>query len=1001
MIPIRLELTNFLSYRQKAVLDFDGIHLACVSGPNGAGKSSILDSITWALFGQSRSKSDDDVVNRQAALQGESAEVRLEFSLEGGVYRVLRRKKVGKTMVLELQMAAESATAGERRWKSLTESKLRETQTAVEQLLRMSFDTFSNASFLLQGKADEFTTRSPNQRKEILADLLGVNRWDGYKERVAGRRKDTEEKLLLLDGRISDIEQELAEQDEREKALVAAKAELKVIADQCAIQEQLLEQLRRAETAVKQQQQLVENLATTLKRAGLALEKRQQQQRQRRQERDNYQALLDQATIICADYAAWQEAEACLQEWQNKADAYHALRQQQRPHELQIERERSRLAQWQTELENQAQRIAAMERERSDLALRLQSDRPRLEQLGTRLAELAGHEAAWQEARDRLQQMESERRLWAQEAGQLQNQARRIENLQKEERDVVQNRAQAEKLVAQMAAEVAAVAERYQRHGIALAEMNNLQAAQPRLKAEMNKIVERLTPLQNETGGACPVCGQAMSESHRQAVVTELEAEGKQKGDEYRDNLTRIELLQKEIAALAAGLKQQEKLERDLQAQQQRLAKAEARLEEIHQAVAEWEQAADGPAARLAALKRQLDDQSALIAQQTEVGRLATAVQGKGTVEEEQGALQSRFAVGEARLAEIDRATDEWTRQGQPELQLLRQRLAEESIVPEAQAALKELEAQAAAIGYDASAHEATRDRRNVLAHAPTRHQELQKAEAAVKPVDETLADLERQISEQEAEVAELSRQHEAVTAQLAEMSANGGDLVAVEKEAFRLREAEIAAQRRVGAAQQFLAVLSDLRCQQEELAAQRAAVTLLIQRLKLLEKACGRDGVQALLIEQALPEIEEDANELLDRLTGGQMSVVFDTQRKLKSADRLAETLDIRIADAVGERPYENFSGGEQFRVNFAIRLALSRILAKRAGARLQTLVIDEGFGSQDPYGRQRLVEAINTIQGDFARILIITHIDELRDAFPTRIEVDKAGSGSTISVI
>jgi exonuclease SbcC len=130
-------------------------------------------------------------------------------------------------------------------------------------------------------------------------------------------------------------------------------------------------------------------------------------------------------------------------------------------------------------------------------------------------------------------------------------------------------------------------------------------------------------------------------------------------------------------------------------------------------------------------------------------------------------------------------------------------------------------------------------------------------------------------------------------------------------------------------------------------------------------------------------------------------MRVVFDTQRKLKSSDRLAETLDIRIGDSAGERPYENYSGGEQFRVNFAIRLALSRILARRSGARLQTLVIDEGFGSQDANGRQRLVEAINTIQDDFERILVITHIDELQDAFPTRIEVQKGIEGSTIEVM
>ena len=203
------------------------------------------------------------------------------------------------------------------------------------------------------------------------------------------------------------------------------------------------------------------------------------------------------------------------------------------------------------------------------------------------------------------------------------------------------------------------------------------------------------------------------------------------------------------------------------------------------------------------------------------------------------------------------------------------------------------------------------------------------------------------------------------------------------------------------GAAQQRLAVLDDLRRQRKEEKERRATLTQLIERLQQLEKACGRDGVQALLIEQALPEIEQDANELLERLTGGEMRVMFETQRELKSRDALAETLDIHIADSAGERPYENFSGGEQFRVNFAIRLALSRILAKRAGARLQTLVIDEGFGSQDPQGRQRLVEAINIIREDFARVLVITHVDELRDAFPTRIEVEKGVEGSSLVVV
>jgi exonuclease SbcC len=175
------------------------------------------------------------------------------------------------------------------------------------------------------------------------------------------------------------------------------------------------------------------------------------------------------------------------------------------------------------------------------------------------------------------------------------------------------------------------------------------------------------------------------------------------------------------------------------------------------------------------------------------------------------------------------------------------------------------------------------------------------------------------------------------------------------------------------------------------------------VANFKQLERAFGKDGVPALLIEQALPQIESKANEILDRLTMGDMSIRFVTQAayKDKKRDDLRETLEIQISDSAGVRDYEMFSGGEAFRINFAIRLALSEVLSQRAGARLQTLVIDEGFGSQDTQGRQRLIEAINLVRQDFAKILVITHIDELKEQFPNRIEVEKTNRGSNIRVL
>jgi exonuclease SbcC len=168
------------------------------------------------------------------------------------------------------------------------------------------------------------------------------------------------------------------------------------------------------------------------------------------------------------------------------------------------------------------------------------------------------------------------------------------------------------------------------------------------------------------------------------------------------------------------------------------------------------------------------------------------------------------------------------------------------------------------------------------------------------------------------------------------------------------------------------------------------------------LAVAFGKKGIQTLIIDTALPEIEDEANRLLARMTDNRMNIVMETQRAHKTKkEETVETLDINISDELGTRRYEMYSGGEAFRIDLALRIALSKLLAQRSGAPLPTLIIDEGFGSQDSAGRERLVEAINSIQDDFEKILVITHIEELKNAFDERIEVTKTAEGSMIKVI
>jgi exonuclease SbcC len=246
---------------------------------------------------------------------------------------------------------------------------------------------------------------------------------------------------------------------------------------------------------------------------------------------------------------------------------------------------------------------------------------------------------------------------------------------------------------------------------------------------------------------------------------------------------------------------------------------------------------------------------------------------------------------------------------------------------------------------------------------------------------------------------ADRARQVELAT-QLNGLRAGLGDLARVQAELDRARAEERAARDRVVRAEQQIASCDALAKQREVRLAERKRHSEERGLYEELRVAFGKKGVPAMIIEAAIPEIEDEANALLSRITAGRMHVRFDTQRETVKGETV-ETLDIKIADELGTRPYENFSGGEQFRVNFAVRIALSKLLARRAGAQLQTLVMDEGFGQLDASGRERLVEAINAIQHDFARILVITHVEELRDAFPARIEVVKTPQGSQINVV
>jgi exonuclease SbcC len=852
VIPIHLKLSGFLSYRDPVEVDFRGFDLACISGQNGAGKSSLLDAITWALFGQAR-KRDESVIN----LQSTAAEVTFTFAYENNEYRVIRSLARGKPTTLEFQIS-DSGT-----WHPLTEHTNRETQGRIERVLRLEYETFINVSFFLQGHADQFAQQPPTRRKEILGNILGLEIWEVYKERTAERRKVVESELVSVDGRVAEIEAELAEEEPRKARLAELEVQLGGLAASRKVQEVTLANVKQLRAGLDKQRQLVQNLTETLERSRANLAGLQTRLAGREAERKPALDILKRANQVETAYAAWQQRRLELENWDKVASRFHEEEKRRLPFLTEINAEKAKLEQERETLLEQESDVNHQSAIINELKVDQATAKKVLADAETRLDEHARLEKQTQAGRERL-------------AG--------------------------------------------------LATENSS------LKAEMEKLKERITRLEASEGEAtCPLCGQALSEEHRKSTLEQLQAEGNQKGDTYRANKSALEGLTTEI------VESEKQLAKSVNTDKEHLAAANT------------------------------------LVQLTE------------------------------RLGTMQKQTKEWKTSGAKRMVQVSKLLESGKFATEAVKKLAKVDQELAVLGYDAAAHEAARRSETQARTAEAEYRALDAARSALKPLDDEIANLKVQITSQQAAIKGQQKEYEKADALLAAEQAQAPDFEAAERNLYELQERESQLNQEVGAARQKVTVLDDLRKRMKNLEAERGELGLQIGRYKALERAFGKDGVPALLIEQALPEIEMKANEILGRLSDDSMHLHFETQTKYKDEKRkdLRETLEIQVSDGAGLREYEMFSGGEAFRVNFAIRLALSEVLAQRKGARLQMLIIDEGFGSQDAMGRQRLIQSINAVRPDFAKILVITHLDELKDAFPTRIEVEKTERGSTVQVI
>lgn len=845
MIPLRLELKNFLAYRSPDPIIFSGIHLACLTGPNGAGKSSILDAITWALWGEARTRRDDDLVH----LGQNEMYVQLDFEQDGTVYRVLRQRmrsnRTGKVAVYTLH-------DGELETK---EEHTRQAQEFINTLLRMDYHTFVHSAFLQQGRADAFTSETPAERKKILSNILGLEQWAVYEDRAKERLSSVRETLRFTRDNIAQIDQDLMQ----EPALIEAMMQAEVR------YEEIRTSLDHAEAALKK----VENAQNDLAAAAVRLQ--EITARIHSLQADQHIALTDVSRVE----ERLRGYETIIAQQGDIEAGYGVLQQAQKAD---------------TELGDRLKQLRESENIRAGLMASLIEQRAALE------SEAAGLQAQISELL-RTKASAPDETLLANtlaDINLLESRKHELNAVQETTRTLTEERA-------------------------TLLEGNR------QLRGEMNEIKERMGQVET-LGGTCPLCGQPLDEHHREQLYEELKNEGTQRGNTFRAQSSRIEQIDRDIKALK---QQGDALERDLE--------------------------------NLPALS-------------TKVGAMQAQVKN---------ARES-----ETRLVRITASHDK-----------LLAVLNNEDFAQDIRVQLAAVNEHITALGYDDEGHNEARRMLNQYRGYDARRLELDNARKMLPAIAEDLERAQARAARIAENIAAEVSQHETLEQRIGVLEVQAEEQRRREGEAAHLRSQERAAYEQLSISRQNLDSLDKLKVRKQMLEERVAALRIEEQMYDELKLAFGKNGIPAMIIEAAIPELEDSANRLLGRMTGGRMALALTTQRE-KVTGGTAETLEIQIADELGARSYETYSGGEAFRVNFALRVALSQMLARRAGAELRTLFIDEGFGTQDEEGRDRLVEAINAVQDDFQMILIITHIDELRDAFPVHIEVQKTPQGSQIRI-
>ncbi|RUO73678.1 AAA family ATPase [Idiomarina seosinensis] len=1017
MKPLLLSMQAFGPFAGTENINFNelGEHpLFLINGATGAGKTTILDAISYALFGKTTgAERQGEQMRCHHAAADLITQVNFVFSIGDRCYHVQRTPTQQRPKLRGEGYKEERASANLWQIKTdveptleldaadkqlLASRKVNEVTAQLEQIIGLKADQFRQVVVLPQGKFRELLTADAGERENIFAQLFQTHRYQHIEEQLKEQAKDIRQQMrqhqqtlaALLDEADAEDEQQLNwKLNQFSEQVQALENDKKMLADRF---QKKLSELQAAQHCLEQfnqQQRLTEQKTE--------LEQRQpefdaiQQQLERANQAQQLVPYEQRLTLVKERLKQQQQA---LNSWQQQLEELD-LKQQQAEQEKaladQLEQENSQLTQsiqqqqqWLPKLKSLTE-LQQQHQQQADAVHQQQMKVDQAKQQKQQRKEQISHTEQTIETLEKSITQHQNTDIKRQRLTDQKQQLIKHQQLSEQRQPLVDQAAQQQKQLQELASQTQAAGQRSQ------------QLEQLWYQSQASNLAQQL-----ESGQPCPVCGSrqhpepSLANEHEviehQQVIEAREAFQKQqllqqnKEQELYQTQQKIELLEQQLQQLGKleSAEQLEQFEQQLSAQEHQQQQQLEQLSTEQKQLKQQRQQSDNDS-------EQLDQQThQLHQQQLDLKVTAQNLQQlQAEVPEamrDADALQKRLAEQQQQLQDNQQRQKQATQQLQ---EILQQLSAKKLQVNEGEKQLADLNAEAEKLEQ-----QLIQQRQQLGFSSQQQYREALLTSEQRQQLEKKLQSFRQQQHTVTSVLAELEQQLKGV---------QRPDTIALEKAKDELQQTFSEAESRWLTA----------RDQQSQLQNMQQRLSLTKKRADTLHKRYAVSGTLAdvasgtnpqrlslhrFVLGVLLDDVLRVASQRLTKMTHGRYQLIRDES---VSDARSAGGLTILVEDTYTgqQRSAKTLSGGESFMAALALALGLSDVVQSYAGGiRLDTLFIDEGFGSLDDEALDAAIDVLAELRSSGRTIGIISHVRELKDRLHDRIDVIRQRGGSKI---